>query len=375
MWHFLILAVFEYMLLNQKRIFSAENNEPNTPLNYDKGYEYRVKTSFAILVFLPMILIAGFRAVNLYTTSLYVGPDTGSYTLGYALYSDSIFKLDKSVFDDKASGFIIFSVLIKSIFGSDSTMWLLIIAGISGVCIAKTYQRYTSEIVLCAFLFFSSTDFHSWMMNGMRQFLTTAILFACFPLIQEKKYIKFIIITLLLYTVHSSCLIVIPFYLATLGKPFNKKTIVILVCCLLAVVFVGQFTNLFGAAMESTTYSDVVDEFEGDSGTSFQRVAFYSVPAILAIFFRKKIPDDVPEIIAVSINMSLITMGLYLVSMVTSGIYIGRLPIYFSLFNYILLPWEIRTFFGDEHRKLVNTVMIIVYIVFFFFQMKTWNML
>ena len=87
---------------------------------------------------------------------------------------------------------------------------------------------------------------------------------------------------------------------------------------------------------------------------------------------RKKIPDDVPNIIGVCINMSLITMGLYVLSMFTSGIYIGRMPIYFSLFNYILLPWEIQTFF-PENKSTMNYAMIGGYLAFYIIQNMFWG--
>lgn len=52
--------------------------------------------------------------------------------------------------------------------------------------------------------------------------------------------------------------------------------------------------------------------------------------------------------------MSIVSAGIYLVSMFTSGIYIGRLPIYCSLYSYVLLPWEIKHLFNE--KKPTNNV-------------------
>ena len=72
--------------------------------------------------------------------------------------------------------------------------------------------------------------------------------------------------------------------------------------------------------------------------------------------------------------MSIITAGIYVISMVTSGIYIGRLPIYTSLFNYILLPWELDEMFSFSTRKLMYMIMILSYMVFYYVQMHlTWR--
>ena len=73
-------------------------------------------------------------------------------------------------------------------------------------------------------------------------------------------------------------------------------------------------------------------------------------------------------------NASMITMALYLVSMVTSGIYVGRLPIYTSLYGYMLLPWVIDQIFEKNSAILVKVLMIVCYLGFFYYQMHfTWG--
>lgn len=49
--------------------------------------------------------------------------------------------------------------------------------------------------------------------------------------------------------------------------------------------------------------------------------------------------------------MSIVSASIYLVSMFTSGIFIGRLPIYCSLYSYVLLPWEIKHLFNEKTDK------------------------
>lgn len=71
--------------------------------------------------------------------------------------------------------------------------------------------------------------------------------------------------------------------------------------------------------------------------------------------------------------MSLISMGIYVVSIFTSGIFIGRIPIYFSLFSYILLPWELRKIFSKEKFTIVLAIMVVLYMIFYFIQVKQWG--
>ena len=73
--------------------------------------------------------------------------------------------------------------------------------------------------------------------------------------------------------------------------------------------------------------------------------------------------------------MSLIASGLYIISKVaSSGILLGRLPIYFSMYNLILLPWLLRNIFEKKEKDLIYYIMIVCYFSFFYYQMVVaWN--
>lgn len=58
----------------------------------------------------------------------------------------------------------------------------------------------------------------------------------------------------------------------------------------IAVAFVGQFTELMDSSLSYTQYVNVVSDYKGinDDGTSIIRELIYSVPAIIAVWGRKK---------------------------------------------------------------------------------------
>ena len=369
-WYFPLLGIFAYMLIQQKKVYANEHTLVGQEFDYDISYDYRVSAGFAILVFLPLILAAGLREGI---------ADTGLYIIMYRDYPTSLSELPAFLArGDRGPGFIAFSVLIRQLFGTDFHIWLFIIATIQGLCMAMAYRRYTSEIVFCAFIFFATGGFMAWMTNGIRQFLAAAILFAFFPLLQKRKFVFFLVYTgiwLLMITVHSSVVIVLPLYLVALGKPFNKLTILFLSLTVLAVIFMSQFTSLLGTALENTDYAGVADAMPTAQGQNPIRFLFSSMSAIVIILFRKRIPENVPPIIAVSINMSLITLCFDFFAMFTSGMLLGRLPLYFALFNYVLMPWEIKTFFPKGNRTVIYAILIILYLVFFLYQMYVWGWL
>ena len=172
---------------------------------------------------------------------------------------------------------------------------------------------------------------------------------------------------------HQTALIMLPIAFIVQGKAWNGKTILFIVLSVAAVFFVDKFTNILENMLSDTQYQNVVSDWQSwnDDGTNFLRVLVYSVPAILAFIGRKRIIADDDPVITMATNASLITVGIYFVSMVTSGIFIGRLPIYVSLYsNCILLPWEIENVFARSTSQLLKLLLIVCYTGFYCYAMK-----
>lgn len=330
-------------------------------------YEARAHLFMAVVTFAVIVFFAGARS--------YVA-DTGAYIQmfkEYPLFQNAY----DVIFDDSARepGFRLFSILIKTYISNDYTVWLSIIAVISGVCVMYPLYKYSCNFGVSAFLFMASCQF-TWMFNGMRQFLAAAIIFACTGLILKNKTLLYILIVCVLSTIHQSALLLIPMYFIVQGEPWNKRTMLFIVCIVLAMLFTSKFTNLLTDVVEQTDYATSVNEFKDtDDGTNVIRILVESVPVILAFIYRNKIKDKITPIIKLSINMSLIASGLYIISKVaSSGVLLGRLPIYFSMYNLILLPWLLKNMFSDREKDLIYYTMIICYFGFFYYQMVVaWN--
>lgn len=330
-------------------------------------YEKRVNLFIAIMTFSVIIFFAGLRS--------YVG-DTSAYIKmfnEYPLLSDAY----DVIFDETARepGFRLFSILIKTYISVEPNIWLFIIATISGICIVYTLYKYSSNYGMSIFLFMTSCQF-SWMFNGMRQFLVASIMFACTDFILKKKPVPYIAIALIMSTIHLSALIFVPIYFLVQGEPWDRKTMMFVICIVLAIVFTEKFTSILDTVVESTDYATSMEEFKDtDDGTNPIRIVVESVPVILAFIYRERIKNKLTPILKLSINMSLVASGLYMISKIArSGIMLGRLPIYFSMYNLILLPWLINNIFEKNEKRLVNFLMIICYLGFFYYQMEiTWN--
>ena len=276
----------------------------------------------------------------------------------------------------KGYGFKLLEVLFKVIVSHSDVFLFTAIATIQILCLVYVYRKYSPNYWLSFFFFIASTDYLSWMHNGIRQFLAASILFLCVPLIAKKRYIPAIILTLLVSQIHATALIFLPCIFIVNGRSWNYRTLLFIFGMIVAVAFADRITGFLTTALEDTAYEGDIDILKNNDGTSLFRVLFYSVPALLCWFFRPYLDRANDPLINVCANLSVVTMGFYVFSFFTSGILMGAIPIYFSLSNYILIPWLLKEAFNRESKLVLEAVFVIVYTVFFYYQCgPTWGLL
>lgn len=326
----------------------------------------------AIVAVVPLIIWATYRTsgwgdTGAYREMFYSIPDKVSSIPGYLITHT------------KDRGFTALAIFLKSIYSKTSVFFFFVIALVQLLSLALMYREYSSDFWLAIFIFVTSTDYMSWCHNGVRQFTAVMMIFAASKWIFERKYIPAIIVILLASTIHASALLMIPIIFIIQGEAGNKKTMLCVFAVIVALAFVNQFTNLLDTMLADTQYTNVVTDWKlgQDDGTNPLRVLVYAMPTIIAFVGRKyiRIADD--RIINICVNASIVSTALALLSMGTSGIFIGRLPIYCSLYaNGILLPWEINAIFTEKSVKIVKGLVVLCYTAFFYYQMHfTWGLL
>lgn len=271
------------------------------------------------------------------------------------------------------------AAVLHVILGNRPVVYFGIIALFQAFCMAKTLRKYTPYLLTAFFIFVASTDFLSYMYNGIRQFVAVCIIFVCSDWIFEKKYVLAALAIFIAAMFHRSALLMLPVLFIVQGKPWNKKTVGALALALLAVFFVDRFTGILDDLLSETQYANVVSDWTSwnDNGTNPLRVLVYCVPMIGSLICLPFIREADDPVINICVNMATITAGLYLVSMVTSGVFIGRLPIYTALYsNCILLPWEIEHAFNRESARLIRLTMYLAFLFFYYYQIHfIWHML
>ncbi len=344
--------------------------ELRRPTVINDEIEMRYPIWFGVLLFLPLLWMVASRQI---VVSQGIVGDTGAYIKTFMHSPDVFADLPEYVQGlKKEKTFYTLTAIIHIIVGDRERVYLFVLVAIQAYFLSRVYRKYSPNYVLSFFLFIASTDYISWMYNGIRQFLAVSITFGAFPFILQKKYVRAILMVMIGFLFHQTALLVIPFIFVAQGKAWNKKTLLFIAAVLAIITSVDAFTDFLEQMLKNTSYENIVGQWEEweDDGTNPLRVAVYSVPAILSLLGRKKLREVDDPVINLCTNMSIAAAGFYVISMMTSGIYIGRIPIYFSLYSYILLPWEVENLFTYRSRKILYGSLVVLYLIYYYYQMQ-----
>lgn len=337
--------------------------------------------SFAIIIFtVPFIVVAS--RIQFVDTDGYISAFEG-------LKADF-----SSLSDTNVTGyelFRFFQIFVKSFISSDPQIYLAIIALIQTVLLIITLRKYSCNFFYSVFLFVASGMMLSWMCNGMRQFLAAVILFAFTFILLKKKWYLYVAVALLMMGfspickflgittipwflggIHQSVFIIIVALPFVYGKPLNIR-IWILAFAVIILALIGQLNNIIELFSSNTSYAADMKYVNQDTGLHPLRFLVSLVPVVMVLIRRKEVlKEETPGIIKLSVNMSVISSALYFAAMLTSGIFVGRLPIYFELYNLILFPWIIDRLYFD-YKRVIMPAFFLMYIAYYIYQIIAWN--
>ncbi|MEM5682910.1 EpsG family protein [Bacillus toyonensis] len=111
---------------------------------------------------------------------------------------------------NKDMGFNIFQMVLKKYTDNPQVM-VFTTALITNVLIVATLYKYSRLIELSLYVYITS-GMYLTSMNGIRQYLAAAIIFAATKYIFEGKWKKYTLIVLCASTFHASALVLMPIY-------------------------------------------------------------------------------------------------------------------------------------------------------------------
>ncbi|MBQ6067374.1 MAG: EpsG family protein [Clostridia bacterium] len=349
-------------------------------LTADGEYDYQGSFKYGLLLFSVPLFFIALRS-GFIDTGSYIG-DFDKTPVDMALFSTYIHTNDRSYF------FHALQMLFKIYISDNAQVWIAVIAVIQTLLVMWTFCRYSCDPGYTVFLFMASGIVCSWMCNGIRQFLTVAIIFACTQWLIDKKWWFYLPVVLLmmgllpitsrlglpeppwyLCGVHQAALIMLLSCFFIQGKAFNVR-VYVLAGAFAVLVLSGGLDALLENSVEDTAYEKELEYVAADTGTSWVRVFVEAVPCVMAFLAKRKIEEEgAPPIIQLSINASIVTTVLYVASAFTSGTFVGRLPIYTEMYNFILLPWLLRHPYR-QYKQILPIAVVVAYLAYFFYQVS-----
>ena len=265
----------------------------------------------------------------------------------------------------KGQGWIAMEIIFKNCISSNSQVWLMALAIFMGLSIAYCYQRNSEAFFLCIFIFILNGNF-TWMLNGIRQFFCVCALALALPWLIEGKTKRYILLIAALSLVHFTVWLMAPLYFILRLKPWSKPIWLAMfgvVCACYMASSVASFTE---EALQSTSYAGSTVFNEGDDGVHPLRVLVAAVPACLAWVIRKRIAAENNTLLNICINASFFSALLYLFGVFTSGILMGRLPIYCEVFATMTLPAVILRFKRRTYRSILFSGCLLFYTLYYY---------
>lgn len=311
------------------------------------------------LVALLFSLVAGFRSGG-------VG-DTGIYLYYYKIPLETGFwhSIDHALHLQEPA-YSVFTVILKTI-SMNPVMFTMATSIITCFLFIRTIWKYTDYFEMGVVIFFCY-DFYMFALNGIRQFLASAIIFAGIKWLLNGNWAKYFILVLFASAIHSSAIFMIPIYFLVHRRAWSLGTSALLVIGVgLFTVFplvLPQLANMLSDTAYSKYTGDLLESSAG-GGSNYIRVLIAAVPMALAYLSRRRLHDFWPQS-DIIVNMSIMNFLILLVS--TYNWLVARLAFYTIPFNALLVPLIISKSFEGRTKKVMYLVTTILFVAYGAFQ-------
>lgn len=355
-WYLLNIAILTIAYLLPER-------QNLSDIGQDVGPQKRKR--ICVLGTITWVLLSGLRHIS-------IGADTPAYKyifnsvkkLSWSNAFEDLYDKYIGGMDIKDPGYPIFEKLFQ-VFSGDYQIFLVFIAVLFFISLGIFIYKLSKNPYL-SYILFSTLFYGFFAITGHRQTIATAIvvLLGTF-LIKKKKFIPFFLITLVMSSIHLSCLCFIPFYFISKIK-INKFT--------LSAYWIAIVTSFFLRyelleLLQSIIGYDQYQDFEGARAGTFLYLLI-AFGLVVTLFYEKIIENDT-GILRMSINALMLACffsPLLLINQSTM-----RLIQYFSLFMLILLPEFAKIFKKRTDRTVYNMVVTLVLVGLFVLQDPTYK--
>lgn len=268
---------------------------------------------------------------------------------------------------------------ILTFISSDPQIMIVAVSAIVALSISVLIYRSKTDVLLC-FLIFICLRYYSFTFTGLRQAIAMSVLIFAVKYLETKKFVPFILITLIAAAFHASALV----FLLAYPIMLIKKTQLLLLVSFVFLIFAFAFNSLFSKIVLFVPFfNDRFSNYLEMSETLTGKVIFgiYLIVLIFILIQQKQIRTFIvkktslsklklKEIIRVNTNITLyynfliIGTTISLIGMSYSGLF--RIAYFFLIPGlFFLLPWAIN-YYQKLSEGIPLKLVVIVLLIFQF---------
>lgn len=327
---------------------------PTGSLNRSRYIDYNMLMNIVVIV---LILFIGLRT-QYNDTATYIWEFNNAQTLN-ELFSDlSNLSWAKNPF------FEIYTSCVRGLTDNYHIYFM-----IPAVFIVISYYRFfirecdNRTLPYCIFLYMAFGTYF-FALSALKQTIAMAILTYAIIELQKKKNLRFVLIVCIAGLFHTyAFLFLIMLFLNC--KPWQSWRTYVLILGTIFVFF--TFENTLTTILQ---YADSIGKsisgegLYGTAGVNSFRVAIYGVTPLMLFFGNRFLEDEMDEKHYVLVHMSLMSFMFMLVGSISGANLFARMARYFELGSIIMLPFSINSIFNERSKKVVNVLMIGLFMIF-----------
>ena len=241
----------------------------------------------------------------------------------------------------------------------------IVFNGLSVIFYLNAIKKYSIDYAF-GIMLLMVTGIISTSFNITQQSLACAI-FACYcVVINDRRPFRFALLVAVCFWIHKTSLIMVLFYLCGRRSKGGVKVYayIPLVSFLIGFLYlnIGKIAPFFGMLDQYVSIAE-----QGHAGVRILTIIINCVPGVLALMSRNMV-DDEDGITALSANMCLLHMGIYMASYLDR--YIARLAMFSAPFVVIFLSRSRRFFRTDQDFQLFKILAVSLYSIELFLRMR-----
>jgi transmembrane protein EpsG len=333
-------------------VLGNKTQQANTVLLENKEFIRWVPQRFVVVAFLMVLIFT--------STIRYGFIDTYAYKYMYIAVRDNLGYIKTNGWGIEP-GWLYILYILNFISRNPKLMLFLSALIINSAFVIGIYRR-SSDVCFSLLIYYSMIFLNT--NNGLRQFVAAAITILAFPLMQEKKYIRYILSIILASMLHQSALACILICFIASGKAFNIKIIVSIAAGIVFLVIPEPISNVLISMFDGSKY---VDYLYMSNGMGIMRALFSGIlPLFLAVIYVMNCRNK-GRIISYKegLLLNIMCLNSVFIIMGLNMQYWARFGFYTSFAGMIFLPQILRELFEKRNYQFASMIMVGCYLFFF----------